>query len=86
MTAPKLVTTDATTAAAAGYPVTVALPGYADGPITLSHPTWAATMSFDVAKGQTTATNGDRLDALVGIGGTPLIPASQAPGDTDNPA
>jgi hypothetical protein len=77
MTAPKLVPTDTTTAAAAGFPVTVALPAeYTDGPITLSHPTWGSTMSFDVKGGQTTATNGDRLDALVGLGGTPLIPAS----------
>lgn len=78
----KLVPTDVTTAAEVGFPVTVALPGYADGPITLSHPTWAAVQNYDVKSGQTTATNAERLAALVGVGGTPLIPASQAPGDT----
>lgn len=68
-----LTPTDPETAAAEGFPVTVAV-DYADGPVRLYDPATRSEQNYVVVDGRVTATNRHRLASLVAIGGRPLAP------------
>lgn len=60
-------------AADEGFPVEVALPDFADGPITLTYAGQRTpSLHFTVDKGRTSATTRARLDELVRLGGRPI--------------
>lgn len=60
-------------AAEEGFPVEVALRGYADGPITLTYAGQRTpALHFVVDNGRTSATTRARLAELVRLGGRPI--------------
>lgn len=62
-----------------GYPVEVRVP-YDDGPLIITDVHAGTALHFEVESGRTSASTRARLDALLSLGGTPVLVTPSAEG------
>lgn len=65
-------------APAEGYPVTIRLPRFTDGPLVITERD-GSTLTFEVARGRASATTRARADRLLALGGRLEAPPTDTP-------